>query len=489
MKYILVFLTLFAASCTNGDIEKVISKQETLNKKDIQIINDEDERLIYKTNTDEEITINRQADGEDVGLTITNVNEIKQSTEGNVPEGILNKTTEDKELAAKRKAEQEIEHFDYEQSEIIEKNEQQDETKPQAHFTQKGYRFANIILKPTSYKHLKNWNDSHNFNLARLSFLNICKLAKTRDVDFKNSILNLGSSKDYELLCDKITGLNRNADIRDFFEQNFTPFKIFDTKAETDKGLFTGYYRIEMQGCVSKTAQCKYPVYKRPFDMRKGEKYYTRKQIYNGALKAQRLEIIWLKDVVDHYLLHIQGTGIVTLDSGQKVFLSFDGKNGHEYSSVASHARQNGFAGSGMHFYDWMRQDPKRAEDILSYNKSYIFFKISDNMDVIGGSGMSLLPFASMAVDTSYIPYGSVLYLSTDKTPYADEGVNGIFMAQDTGSDIKGAIRGDIYFGSGQNADFMAHRTKVQGSYFILLPNKSQTMRQIKQTYQSADIN
>ncbi len=100
-------------------------------------------------------------------------------------------------------------------------------------------------------------------------------------------------------------------------------------------------------------------------------------------------------------------------------------------------------------------------------------------MDVIGGSGMALMPFASLAVDTNFIPYGAIMYLATEKTPYTEDGINGIFMAQDTGSDIKGAIRGDIYFGSGQNADFMAHRTKVHGSYFLLMPNFAPSIKEL----------
>jgi membrane-bound lytic murein transglycosylase len=87
-----------------------------------------------------------------------------------------------------------------------------------------------------------------------------------------------------------------------------------------------------------------------------------------------------------------------------------------------------------------------------------------------------------MAVDTNYIPYGSILWLNTKPLPYDDDGIQSLFVAADTGADIKGVTRGDIYFGTGSDADFKAHRTKVQGEYYFLIPNSSITIHEISQS-------
>ena len=44
-------------------------------------------------------------------------------------------------------------------------------------------------------------------------------------------------------------------------------------------------------------------------------------------------------------------------------------------------------------------------------------------------------------------------------------------VAQDTGGAIKGAIRGDIYFGHGKRAEALAGKQATKGRYTILLPN------------------
>ena len=45
-----------------------------------------------------------------------------------------------------------------------------------------------------------------------------------------------------------------------------------------------------------------------------------------------------------------------------------------------------------------------------------------------------------------------------------------LLIAQDTGGGILGAVRGDIYWGSGRTAEQYAGTMKSQGRYYILLP-------------------
>jgi membrane-bound lytic murein transglycosylase A len=48
---------------------------------------------------------------------------------------------------------------------------------------------------------------------------------------------------------------------------------------------------------------------------------------------------------------------------------------------------------------------------------------------------------------------------------------NRLMVGQDVGSAIRGAERGDIFFGSGEEAAKLAGGTKYPGRFFVLVPN------------------
>ena len=47
----------------------------------------------------------------------------------------------------------------------------------------------------------------------------------------------------------------------------------------------------------------------------------------------------------------------------------------------------------------------------------------------------------------------------------------GLLIAQDTGGAIRGAVRGDIFFGFGAGGGSRAGGMKAQGRLYVLLPN------------------
>ena len=42
-----------------------------------------------------------------------------------------------------------------------------------------------------------------------------------------------------------------------------------------------------------------------------------------------------MADRLEVFVMHVQGSGLIELDDGSAVRLTFDGKNGHPYSSIA----------------------------------------------------------------------------------------------------------------------------------------------------------
>jgi membrane-bound lytic murein transglycosylase A len=88
-----------------------------------------------------------------------------------------------------------------------------------------------------------------------------------------------------------------------------------------------------------------------------------------------------------------------------------------------------------------------------------------------------LQPGRSLAVDTAFHDIGMPIYVTSPELTHAskpDAGKPGGFarlmVAHDVGSAIKGAERGDIFFGSGDKAGRTAGITKHPGHFFALVP-------------------
>jgi len=52
----------------------------------------------------------------------------------------------------------------------------------------------------------------------------------------------------------------------------------------------------------------------------------------------------------------------------------------------------------------------------------------------------------------------------------ASDRIRRLMVAQDTGSAITGIVRGDVYWGAGDEAGDVAGRMNVAGRYHVLLP-------------------
>ena len=107
---------------------------------------------------------------------------------------------------------------------------------------------------------------------------------------------------------------------------------------------------------------------------------------------------------------------------------------------------------------------------MLAVNRRYIFFTEILGEGPVGAQGVALTAGRSLAVDTRYIPLGLPLWLDTTM-PGQDAGpLQRLMLAQDTGSAIKGPVRGDFFWGTGDGALEYAGRMKSRGRYYILLP-------------------
>jgi membrane-bound lytic murein transglycosylase A len=334
-------------------------------------------------------------------------------------------------------------------------------------------------LVESSFDSLPNWH-KENYDEALDNFLNSCKTKKTQKI--------------YKNLCKKATYA---IDSKKFIQEQFLPYKI-NTKSGKEEGLLTGYYEPELKGSRVKTKKYKYPIYKTPADLiivdlssiyphlknyrLRGKvvgnrlvPYETRKQSHSKHLKS---EIICYTDSkIDLFFLEIQGSGRVTLDNGETIFIGYDNQNGHKYRAIGRYLVKIG----AMKLKDvslqsiraWLIKHPSRVDEVLNYNKSVVYFK-ERKKPAAGSLGLCLTPERSIAVDRRYIPLGTMLYLNAD---LKDKKISKIVLAQDTGGAIKGAIRADMFLGYGKDAKEIAGRLKSPLKLWILLPKKLKTKK------------
>lgn len=292
--------------------------------------------------------------------------------------------------------------------------------------------------------------------------------------------------------CAKMEKIGANGGkLRAFIKKNMRAYAV--NKGE--KGLFTGYYEPEIDGSLTKRKGYGVPVYALPDDIVKidlgkfnpkyrgevlfGKKdgaeikpYSTRREIETGAVKIPAKVIAWVREPADLFVLQIQGSGVLRLPDGKKAGVGYAGNNGRAFTGIGAVMAKRGLLKKGVstmaEIKQWLIDNPTKAQSLMHENNRYIFFKKMKNTGAVGAAGVRLTAGRSLAVDPAFVPLGSFLWLETTSPDGAP--LNRLMTAQDTGSAIKGAVRGDFFWGTGDDALKQAGRMKSEGRYFVLLP-------------------
>jgi membrane-bound lytic murein transglycosylase A len=112
---------------------------------------------------------------------------------------------------------------------------------------------------------------------------------------------------------------------------------------------------------------------------------------------------------------------------------------------------------------------------ILWRNRSYIFFRdapVDDpGLGPVAAAKVPLTPGRSIAVDRLLHTFGTPFYIDAPTLhAFGGEGFQRLMIAQDTGSAIVGAARGDLFAGSGDAAGEIAGVIKHPARFFMLAP-------------------
>jgi membrane-bound lytic murein transglycosylase A len=268
-----------------------------------------------------------------------------------------------------------------------------------------------------------------------------------------------------------------SASARRFFEEHFAPHRVLGP--DGPEGLFTGYYEPRLDASRKKRAGFDVPIYGLPPEAKAGAVLAARAEIENGDAGKGWPVLFWAKDPVDVFTLHIQGSGRIVLADGGFARVSYAGNNGHGYVAIGRLMRERNLLpadGTNMPAIQaWLRANSEAGRALMQENPRFIFFREGpDEGGTKGQLGTKLSALASLAVDPAFIPLGLPLWLDTNWPAEKANPMRLLVVAQDTGAAIKGAVRGDMFFGHDRNAAHQAGHMAERGRYFLLLPKVKQ---------------
>ncbi len=401
-------------------------------------------------------------------------------------------------------------------------------------FGDEAYGPARIEFRYASFYELKGWQqDNHEDAFA--AFLRSCSALQTRASDAPanaeefwgdqlGSASLAGSVGDWKPLCAEADQIKNSsyADpivtqgaMRVFFENNFQPVQIVETRAPlpdgparrqkemlNSKGVFTGYFEPIYDAARSKSAYFSAPVFRRPgdlIDVNLGDfgqdlsgrraagrvegnrlvPYADRRAINNGALNETTSPVAWMAPN-DLFFLQIQGSGRLRFKDGIELRIGYDGQNGHTYTAIGRIIVEREIMPladiSMQSIRQWLESaSEEEAVELREQNRSYVFFREleapQDGLGPPGAQGVALTPGRSLAVDRRYHALGAPIWVDIEPVVGGGrEPIRRLMVAQDTGGAIRGPVRGDVFWGAGDEAGEIAGAMNAQGEMYVLVP-------------------
>lgn len=357
------------------------------------------------------------------------------------------------------------------------------------------------MFRAVAFKQLPGWEVAE-LKHSMSTFQTSCRAFIKQDPDKMVGTEHIElQAKDWQPACHAALKINPSAalKVKAFFQKWFSPVEFYDGKPV--KGLFTGYYMPFLKGSLTQSAEYSIPIYEVPDDLisidlglflphlktknivgrllgNKVLPYYTREQINNGAIKEKARVLAWIHSPIDRLFLEIQGSGVLELEDGSKMYVGYGAQNGAPYTAIAGVLIKKGVMtkdnASMQGIKRYLEAHPKEQDKVINQNKSFVFFRKLHLNGALGSQGVALTPGYSLAIDRQWIPMGAPLWLSTTRPdsqmPDTNKPMQRLMIAQDTGGAIKGRVRGDVFWGGGDKATLIAGHMKNEGHYWLLLP-------------------
>ncbi len=362
----------------------------------------------------------------------------------------------------------------------------------------------NALVKSSSFIPLDNGEASTLIAAIDQSLKYLGRLNKSHVFNFGAEEIELRRVKETLLdLREKTETMGLTQDLFEYINSNYDFYS-----SAAPEVLFTGYFEASLFGSLNRNNRYNYPLYGVPQDLIRVElkqfldpekfsglpsffrgklvdgnslvPYYSRGEIdFEHKLDGQDLELVWVDDPFAAFFLHIQGSGIVYLDNGDKLRVNFADTNGHPYRALGRVLIEENILSreqvSMQSILAYLKDNPQRMQELLSYNPSYVFFRLVEE-GPIGSINVPLTPLRSIATDYRLFPRGALAYVKTEFPLYDEVGniiakkeFSGFVLNQDTGGAIRGAARVDLFTGHGDQAELLAGPLKDRGHLLFLL--------------------
>ena len=332
--------------------------------------------------------------------------------------------------------------------------------------------------EPSEFAALPFW-ETHDPTPALSAFVRGCETwSNAEDASYLNPNLpQYGTYGDWRQTCQSATILQSvdpsAKDARAFFEGWFKPVAL--TAPDAADGLLTGYYEPEVEVRLTPSSEFSEPILAKPTNAAK-------LTLPRAQVNASTSRVIAYGRPIDVFFLQVQGSGRLKYSDGRILRAAYAANNGQAYRSIGAVLIARGEltrdTASKQSIDDWMqRNGPQAARALMNENPRYIYFTEQSIRAGEGPQGAMRVPLTGMraiAVDPRYHPYGSLVWLETTLPTkagdYRGQQTGVLVAAQDTGSAIKGPLRADLFFGSGDDAGERAGVQKHRAKWTLFLP-------------------
>lgn len=248
---------------------------------------------------------------------------------------------------------------------------------------------------------------------------------------------------------------------------------------------FTGYYEPTYQASAVRTSEYRYPLFRRPPDFSQWPEPHPPRAELEGRDgqqwqqgKLQGLELVWLRDRMEAFLIQVQGSAQLRLTNGQIMTVGYAGKTNHPYTSIGQELIKDGkIAREELtlpRLMAYFEANPQELDNYIPRNQSFVFFSNTAGAPASGSISVPVTPERSIATDKSLMPPGGLAIIET-ALPFAmnntweQRPISRFVLDQDTGSAIRGPGRVDIFMGTGDTAKARAGLINTPGQLYYLL--------------------
>lgn len=263
-------------------------------------------------------------------------------------------------------------------------------------------------------------------------------------------------------------------------------FDLYESIGTDGNGTvsFTGYFEPIHTASRTPTAEYRYPLYRLPPDFKQWPTPHPTRAELEGvdgqqAEKLRGLEIAWLRDRLEAYLVQVQGSARLQLTDGTTVSVGYAGRTDYPYVSIGRELVNAGKIAEADLTLDavvtYFRQHPDELDRYLPRNNRFIFFKETTGTPATGSLRVPVTAERSIATDKTLMPPGALAIIQTQLPQVDPQGnvaatsVSRFVLDQDTGGAIRGAGRVDLFMGTGVAAGNRAGLINDTGRLYYLL--------------------